>query len=297
MDSEATTYPLKIGPNFKVSWSGVLDCYGADIDEADITNADIDVATINNVDIYDAKIEVAEIEDVDIDNARITDATINRVEITNAKIEVAEIEDVDIDNARITDATIDDVKITNAEIEIAEIKDVDVTDARVVDITAKNMNATTVTITDATITDVDLYGTITGTNWNITPQGVAKFGNWSFNGSVMSNAGNEIRLSGGSLALDCAGALNIFATTITSTADANFGGLTLRGVVDVEDKLNNHESRLEALEDELVAARARIVALTSSLEAAWEEADYWESRYNNHTCPEPDPGPNTGGSE
>ena len=49
MDSEATTYPLKIGPNFKVSWSGVLDCYGADIDEADITNADIDVATINNV--------------------------------------------------------------------------------------------------------------------------------------------------------------------------------------------------------------------------------------------------------
>lgn len=168
--------------------------------------------------------------------------------------------------------------------------------------TINTMTATNATITTATITDVKLYGTITGNNWNITPGGVATFGNWSFNGSVMSNNGNSISLRNGSLTLDANGALNIFATAIAAGAagTASFSDIIVMGSIDnteLNNTLNNHEGRLQALENELVAARARIKELESDLEDALEDAEYWEDRYNSHECPEPDSGGNSGGSE
>ena len=52
INSEATTYPLQIGSNFKVSWSGVMESAGAtintaNIDKANITNANINTATLS----------------------------------------------------------------------------------------------------------------------------------------------------------------------------------------------------------------------------------------------------------
>lgn len=298
VDSEAQTYPLKIGSNFKVSWSGVLECQGAEIDEADITNADIDVATIDDATISNAVINDAEvhrgtIEDASISRGSIEDAEINRGTITSATIDKATINDADINDAEMNRGTITDATIDTANINDAKMNRGTITSA---------------TINSASINVATLSGQLTGTNWNITKEGYATFNGgidldgWIFQDGKMSNGGNSIYLSNG-LHLHGAGNITLDATgTVTVPGPFNvvgtgdFDKITV-GNHDVESTLDNHESRLQALEQELVAARARIAALTSSLEAAWEEADYWESKYNNHECPEPDTGGNTGGSE
>jgi hypothetical protein len=153
----------------------------------------------------------------------------------------------------------------------------------------------TATINTATINTATLTGTITGTNWNIAPSGIATFGNWSFNGNDISNSGNKISLSSGGLALYSANALNIFASSIHTSADLYLGeDLIVLGNIDNE-QIKDHESRISALEVELVAARARIVELEDDLEDALEDAEYWEDRYNSHSCPEPDPSPGGNG--
>jgi hypothetical protein len=79
----------------------------------------------------------------------------------------------------------------------------------------------------------------------------------------MSNSGNEIKLQDGSLVLNANGALNIFATAIAAGAagTASFSDIIVLGSIDnteLNNTLKNHESRLQALESELVAARETI---------------------------------------
>lgn len=282
MDSEATTYPLKIGSNFKVSWGGVLECQGAEIDEADITNADIDVATID-----DATINNAVINDAEIHRGTIEDASISRGTITSATIDKATINDADINDAKMNRGT-----ITSATIDTATINDAKMNRGT---ITSATINEAS--INDANINVATLSGQLTGTKWSITKEGVATFGNWSFNGSVMSNNGNSISLKSGSLTLDANGALNIFATAIAAGAagTASFSDIIVLGSIDnteLNNTLKNHESRLKSLEDELVAARATIKSQASTIASLQSELSKWE----NHTCPTPDSGGSSGGS-
>ena len=64
LNSSATTYPLQIGQNFKVSWAGVMTSEGATINTAKINSATINNATVNTATINDATVNDATITDV-----------------------------------------------------------------------------------------------------------------------------------------------------------------------------------------------------------------------------------------
>lgn len=154
------------------------------------------------------------------------------------------------DGAIIRTATIDDANINRGTITSATIN--------------------TATINNAKINVATLSGQLTGTNWNIDPNGKATFGKWSFNNSTLSHsAGGSLSNTGGELIIQ------------------NLNGITLQGpvyVTGIGDLKSKYEYLLEKIDIEI---------------AYWKsEAEYWEEKYNSHECPEPDSGGNGGaGSE
>lgn len=308
IDSEATTYPLKIGSNFKVSWGGVLECQGAEIDEADITNADIDVATIDDATISNAVINDAEvhrgtIEDASISRGTIEDASISKGTITSATIDKATINDADINDAKMNRGT-----ITNATIDTANINDA----------TMNRGTITSATINEASINDAKIHvatltGEITGANdqWSIDSDGIATFGKWKFNGNQIKHTSGDgyFQLVGGNLSVS-GGLVTIAGTDGTwgvyiQGGTWNQGDLHVTGEISNEwlsNKLSTLETKINEVVEENKSLKIQLDTYKKLYSSAQATIKDLEEQIANHECDTggdtTDPGENGGaGSE
>ena len=154
--------------------------------------------------------------------------------------------------------------------------------------TINTANIDKANITNAVINTATLSGQLTGTNWNIDSSGKATFGNWSFNGSTLSHsAGGYITSSSGEFLIYCSSGISLMGDT------------TVLGTLTISD-IGNLKTKLDLLEDKIDEVVEENKSLKRQLQSALEDAEYWEDRYNSHSCPDPEPsggGSGTGGSE